>query len=86
MTQDLYVIVDEPIAGHFYWLIIRLGRDRRSNYVVDYSRGPLPTRESADHAATAALSGHQRAGSPWMDLPANLSLGWNVETVPGTLQ
>lgn len=84
-TQDLHVIVDEPIPGHFYWLIVHMGRERASNYVVDYARGPLPTRESANQAATSALIGHQRAGTPWTDAQPGTALGWNVDTVPGTL-
>ncbi|MDM0112309.1 hypothetical protein QTI66_09115 [Variovorax sp. J22R133] len=85
MTQDLHVIVDEPIPGHFYWLIVHLGREGMSNYVVDYARGPLPTRESARQTAREALAGHQRTGSPWTDVPSGSALGWNVDTVPGTL-
>jgi len=85
MTQDLHVIVDEPIPGHFYWLIVHLGHEGSADYVVDYARGPLPTRESAKETASAALAGHQRTGSPWADPQFGGTLGWNVDTVPGTL-
>jgi len=86
MNQDLQVIVDQPSAGHFYWTIVHLGKPGEMHSVVDYARGPLPTRDSATDAGMMALLGHQRAGSPWKDpVAARAKLGWNSDTVPGSL-
>jgi hypothetical protein len=85
MNQELQVIVDQPMAGHFYWTIVHFGRPGESHTVVDYARGPLPTRNSATDAGMAALLGHTRTGSPWQGLSTASRLGWNADTVPGTL-
>jgi len=85
MNPDLQVIVDQPSAGHFYWTIVHLGRPGEMHSVVDYARGPLPTRDSATDAGMAALLGHQRAGSPWLEPMSGAKLGWNSDTVPGSL-
>jgi hypothetical protein len=85
MNQDLQVIVDQPSLGHFYWTIVHLGRPGEMHSVVDYARGPLPTRDSATDAGMTALLGHQRAGSPWLHQTSGARLGWNADTVPGSL-
>lgn len=85
MTRELQVIVDQPSMGHFYWTIVYLGVPGEMHSVVDYARGPLPTRSSAMEAGLAALVGHQRTGSPWLGKCAGARFGWNADTVPGAL-
>ncbi|MGJ7506558.1 hypothetical protein [Variovorax sp. GT1P44] len=85
MSRDLQVIVDQPSAGHFYWTIVYLGVQGEEHSIVDYARGPLPTRSSAMDAGLVALVGHQRAGSPWLGQLSGARFGWNADTVPGSL-
>ena len=59
MHKDLEMTVDQPIAGHFYWTIVRLGQAGEVPRVVDYSRGPMPTRGVATATGLAALLHHQ---------------------------
>ena len=51
--------VDQPIAGHFYWTIVWLGQAGDVPRVIDYSRGPMPTRGAATATGLAALHHHQ---------------------------
>jgi hypothetical protein len=85
MHQDLQVIVDQPSTGHFYWTIVHLGRPGETHSVIDYARGPLPTRNAATDAGMAALLGHTRVASPWQKAGPAARLGWNSDTVPGSL-
>jgi hypothetical protein len=85
MTKDLHLIVDQPSPGHHYWTIVYLGVHGEDPSVVDYARGPMPTRDSAMDAGMTALVGHQRAGSPWLGQVSGARFGWNADTVPGTL-
>ncbi|VTU45593.1 hypothetical protein SRS16P3_00465 (plasmid) [Variovorax sp. SRS16] len=61
MKNGLELTVDQPIAGHFYWTIVWLGQAGDTPRVVDYSRGPMPTRGSATATGLAALLVHQQA-------------------------
>jgi hypothetical protein len=56
--------VDQPIAGHFYWTIVWLGQPGDVPRVVDYARGPMPTRGAATATGLAALLRHQEVISP----------------------
>lgn len=89
MKNDLELIVDEPIAGHFYWTILWRGQPGELPRVVDYARGPLPTNSTATRIGAAALrlqqtidagSGRERAKSP-----SAMRLEWAVETMPASL-
>ncbi|MEJ8859863.1 hypothetical protein WKW79_35310 [Variovorax robiniae] len=55
MKQDLQLIVDQSVAGHFYWTIVHLGQPGELARVMDYARGPLPTHSAAMIAGHAAL-------------------------------
>jgi hypothetical protein len=57
--NGLELTVDQPIAGHFYWTIVWLGQAGDVPRVIDYSRGPMPTRGSATATGLAALLNHQ---------------------------
>jgi hypothetical protein len=61
MNKDLEMTVDQPIAGHFYWTIVRLGPSGDVPRIVDYARGPMPTRGAATAIGLAALLFHQEA-------------------------
>jgi hypothetical protein len=47
--------VDEPLPGHFYWTIVEPGQAGEHDTVIDYARGPMPSRASATAAGMAAL-------------------------------
>jgi hypothetical protein len=52
-TDAIALIVDEPIAGHFYWVLQKQdGADCRP---VDAAEGPMPTYGAAMMAGIAAL-------------------------------
>jgi hypothetical protein len=52
-TEAIALIVDEPIAGHFYWVLQKQdGCDCRP---VDAAEGPMPTYGAAMMAGIAAL-------------------------------
>lgn len=61
MPQELELIVDEPIAGHYFWTVMRPGRPGEQPRVIDYARGPLPSRNVAADAGAAAMSLHLAA-------------------------
>jgi hypothetical protein len=51
-TEAIALIVDEPIAGHFYWVLQKQdGNDCRP----DAAAGPMPTYGAAMMAGIAAL-------------------------------
>lgn len=52
-TEAIALIVDEPIAGHFYWVLQKQdGNDCRP---IDAAAGPMPTYGAAMMAGIAAL-------------------------------
>ncbi|MBU1360047.1 MAG: hypothetical protein KKC79_04500 [Gammaproteobacteria bacterium] len=52
-TEGIALVVDEPIAGHFYWVLQKQdGVDCRP---VDAAEGPMPTYGAAMMAGIAAL-------------------------------
>lgn len=52
-ADAIALIVDEPIAGHFYWVLQKQdGADCRP---VDAAEGPMPTYGAAMMAGIAAL-------------------------------
>ncbi|PSL80570.1 hypothetical protein C7T35_31740 [Variovorax sp. WS11] len=59
MNMNLELSIDQPIAGHFYWTIVGLDQAGDHQRLVDYSRGPMPTRGLATAAGLAALMRHQ---------------------------
>ena len=51
--EAIALVVDEPIAGHFYWVLQKQdGSDCRP---VDAAEGPMPTYGAAMMAGIAAL-------------------------------
>ena len=52
-TDAIALVVDEPIAGHFYWVLQKQdGADCRP---IDAAAGPMPTYGAAMMAGIAAL-------------------------------
>jgi hypothetical protein len=52
-TEAIALVVDEPIAGHFYWVLQKQdGADCRP---VDAAEGPMPSYGAAMMAGIAAL-------------------------------
>ncbi|MDM0043823.1 hypothetical protein QTH91_04945 [Variovorax dokdonensis] len=57
MSQDhqIALMVDEPIPGHFYWMLLRHEDAEHHPQVVDCAPGPLPGYAPAMMAGIAAL-------------------------------
>ena len=56
MKQDeIELIVDEPIPGHFYWVLLKQDDPHQLPRAVDSAQGPMPTYSSAMRAGIAAL-------------------------------
>jgi hypothetical protein len=85
MTKDLQLIVDQPSTGHFYWTIVDLGGHGEEQSVVDYARGPLPTRSSAMVAGMTALAEHQRTRICRLGQMSGARFDGNSEMPPGGL-
>jgi hypothetical protein len=85
MTKDLQLIVDQPSTGHFYWTIVDLGSRGDEYSVIDYARGPLPTRSSAMVAGMTALAGHERTRIPRLGQMAGARFGSNFDRAPEAL-
>ncbi len=85
MTRDLQMIVDQPSTGHFYWTIIDFGDRDEDPSVVDYARGPLPTRSSATVAGMTALVVHRRTNNLRSDQLLESRFGGNLKRAPGAL-
>ncbi|VTU19255.1 hypothetical protein [Variovorax sp. PBL-E5] len=90
MKNNLELIVDEPIPGHYYWTIIVSGQPGDTPTVVDYARGPLPTYNSATASGVAALRSHEAAEVAAAHTHTGLMLSgmraeWGVETMPAQL-
>ena len=54
-TYDVALIVDEPIAGHFYWILQQRDCGDGNPRAVDAAPGPMPTYGAALIAGMGAL-------------------------------
>jgi hypothetical protein len=52
------LVVDEPIAGHFYWLVLDGEVFGQPRAVIEHSPGPYPTHRQATDAGVAAVLRH----------------------------
>jgi hypothetical protein len=59
-TEDIALIVDEPIDGHFYWILQQRDCGDGNPRAVDAAPGPMPTYGSALMAGIAALQRRSR--------------------------
>ena len=56
MSQDnIELMVDEPIPGHYYWMLLKEDSPDHHPRAVDYAQGPLPSYSAAMMAGIAAL-------------------------------
>ena len=57
MSQDhqIALMVDEPIPGHFYWMLLRQEDEDHHPQVIECAPGPLPGYSPAMMAGIAAL-------------------------------
>jgi hypothetical protein len=53
--DNIELIVDEPIEGHFYWVLLKQEAGEAHPRPVEYAAGPMPTYTSAMMAGIAAL-------------------------------
>ena len=52
----LEVHMDQPVPGHYYWMVVDLGQTGESHRVLGYAAGPLATREAARAEGLRALN------------------------------
>ncbi|WP_286611348.1 hypothetical protein [Variovorax jilinensis] len=85
MKPDLSLVIEEPIAGHFYWLIVRPGGWLRLGpcQVIESAQGPLPSYKAAQEAGQQVLANLQPARE--RAAPSGFGGAWDVRTVPGAL-
>jgi len=53
--NDIELMVDEPIPGHYYWMLLKEESPDQHPRAVDYAQGPLPSYSAAMMAGIAAL-------------------------------
>ena len=62
MNYDpIELIVDEPIEGHFYWMLLKQDAVGVAPRTVDAAPGPLPSYSAAMMAGIAALQRRSEA-------------------------
>lgn len=83
MKSALSLVVEEPIAGHYYWMIVRTGWLRPSPTLVDAAQGPLPSYAAALSAGNDVLAAVQ--GPVDRPMAAGFGGAWDVRTMPGAL-
>lgn len=54
-TDTVELVVDEPTAGHFYWILQKHEEGRCEAVVVETAAGPMPSYGAAMMAGIAAL-------------------------------
>ena len=83
MKSALSLVVEEPIAGHYYWMIVRTGWLRPPPILIDSAPGPLPSYASALSAGNAVLADMQ--GPVDRPMAGGFGGAWDVRTMPGAL-
>lgn len=63
-TEDIALIVDEPIQGHFYWILQRRDGGDGNPRAVEAAPGPMPTYGSALMAGISALQRRTQPPAP----------------------
>ncbi|MDR6536258.1 hypothetical protein [Variovorax soli] len=86
MEIDYELVVDEPIKGHFYWLLSVREAPGKDPSVVDFAHGPMPTHRAAADAGSAALRWHRTARSGARAVLSGIRADWYVETMPAELR
>ncbi|WP_213958347.1 hypothetical protein [Variovorax sp. dw_954] len=54
-SHSIELIVDEPIPGHYCWVLLKHEAPDQNPVPVDYAAGPMPTYTAAMMAGIAAL-------------------------------
>jgi len=53
--EQIELVVDEPVAGHFYWVLVKAADSDGQPRPVEQAQGPMPSRSLAMMAGIAAL-------------------------------
>jgi hypothetical protein len=53
--EQIELVVDEPVAGHFYWVLVKAADSDGQPRPVEQASGPMPSRSLAMMAGIAAL-------------------------------
>lgn len=59
MSQPFELLIDEPVAGHFLWKLVKQIEPGAKPEIVDFATGPLPSRQAALEAGQASLERNQ---------------------------
>ena len=62
--KHIELVVDEPIAGHFYWVLMTADEHDGRPTAIDQAPGPMPSRSLAMMAGIAALQRRADARRP----------------------
>ncbi|MEJ8855214.1 hypothetical protein WKW79_11575 [Variovorax robiniae] len=54
-SHSIELIVDEPIPGHYCWVLLKHESPDQNPVPVDYAAGPMPTYTAAMKEGIAAL-------------------------------
>jgi len=54
-AEQIELVVDEPVAGHFYWVLVKAADSDGQPRPVEQAQGPMPSRSLAMMAGIAAL-------------------------------
>ena len=82
-ADHIELIVDEPIEGHFYWMLLKQDSAGIAPRTVDAAPGPLPSYSAAMMAGIAALQrrSEERAGDRPVVIPAFVNFQGGVPGV-----
>ncbi|RYH54827.1 MAG: hypothetical protein EON54_12910 [Alcaligenaceae bacterium] len=66
MSQPFELLIDEPVAGHFLWKLVKQTEPGAKPHIVDFATGPLPSRQAALAAGQASQAKAQAGiGTSW---------------------
>jgi hypothetical protein len=57
------LIIDEQIAGHFFWTLVQQTQAGEKPLVIDFAMGPLPSKQAALDAGKACMM--RRTSGSW---------------------
>jgi len=76
VSQDnIELMVDEPIPGHYYWMLLKEDSPDQYPKAIDYAQGPLPSYSAAMMAGIAALQRRSDTRSDGDSAPAVSAFG-----------
>lgn len=70
-TDYIRLTVDEPIDGHFYWILQQRDHGDGNPRAVEAAPGPMPTYGSALMAGISALQRRTFVTEPDLHLPSH---------------